>query len=235
MNTKSDFFLKLKNQKTRFQEDNLYRFLNPNERQLVHNVFKDYYVYESDDYSEYRRVFVSFDEALPNFNITILKAGYRDQEISHRDVLGALTSMGIERNVFGDIFITDSEIFVQVDSKMKEYIKSLRQIRKDSILFEEVDSLPTLEKERKELITLSLDSLRIDALVSKAFKINREDVKVLIDQEKVKINFEPVRKYTLICKPCDIISVRGFGRIMFIETLGESKKQKTRIKCELLR
>lgn len=235
MNTKSDFFLKLKNQKNKFQDDNLYRFLNPTERDLLKSVFKDYFVYESNEYSEYRRVLVSFDETNPDFHITILKTPYFDKDISHRDVLGALISLGIERNVFGDIVITDDEIFVQVDSKMKTYIMSLSQIKRDAIAFVETNDLPSLEKERKEVVTLSLDSLRIDAIVAKALKINREDVKALIDQEKVKINFVPAQKHTLLCKPCDIISIRGFGRIIFIETLGESKKQKTRIKCELLR
>ena len=235
MNTKSDFLVRLKSQKERFSKDILYRFLNPVERTWVKSVFKDFFIYESDDSSEYRRVYVSDIETNPNFNITYLCAKYDDDTITHRDILGALTSLGIERNVFGDILITKSHIYIQVDAIMTDYVLELHQIKRDFVCFEVVTNLPDKSEEKVETILLSLDSLRVDALVAKAFKLNRENVKALIDQEKIKINFIPVQKYTIICKPYDIISVRGFGRIRLVELLGESKKQKTRIKCELLR
>jgi len=235
MTIKNDFLVRLKSQKERFSKDILYRFLNPMERTWVKSVFKDFFIYESDETSEYRRVYVSDQPTNPDFNIVYLGASYQDETIAHRDILGALTSLGVERNVFGDISLTKEKIYIQVDALMKDYVLDLHQIKRDYVYFETVDTLPEISEEKTETIVLSLDSLRIDALVAKAFKINRESVKALIDQEKIKINFIAVQKYTIICKPYDIISVRGFGRIRFVETLGESKKQKIRIKCELLR
>lgn len=178
---------------------------------------------------------VSDSEIEPNFKTITLRSVYSDETLSHRDVLGALMHIGIERDTFGDIYITDTHIYIQVVAELKQVFKDLHQIKADFIYFEEIDELPTTLKEKSETITVFVDSLRVDALVSKAFNIQRDDVKVLIDQEKVKINYFPIQKYTILVKPYDIISVRGFGRIVLTDHVGTSKSQKIRIKCELLR
>lgn len=235
MNIKTDFLKRLKNQRDSFYQDLLYRFLNPPERDLVKSIFKGFHIYESTPSLEYSRLLISDSETDPNFKIKTLKSSYQDDSISHRDVLGALMHLGIERDTFGDIWITESEIYIQVVEELTQVFKDLHQIKQDFIYFEEVDALPSELKEKTEVVTLFLDSLRVDALVAKAFNIQRDDVKGLIDQEKVKINYFPIQKYTILVKPYDIISVRGFGRIILTDDVGTSKSQKIRIKCELLR
>lgn len=235
MNIKTDFLKRLKNQRDSFYQDLLYRFLNPPERDLVKSIFKGFHIYESTPSLEYSRLLISDSETDPNFKIKTLKSSYQDDSISHRDVLGALMHLGIERDTFGDIWITESEIYIQVVEELTQVFKDLHQIKQDFIYFEEVDALPSELKEKTEVVTLFLDSLRVDALIAKAFNIQRDDVKGLIDQEKVKINYFPIQKYTILVKPYDIISVRGFGRIILTDDVGTSKSQKIRIKCELLR
>ncbi|MCU0104804.1 YlmH/Sll1252 family protein [Acholeplasma vituli] len=198
-------------------------------------MFKGFHIYESDSNHEYARVYVTEEPKEVDFKIITLKSTYVDPLISHRDVLGALMHLGLERDTFGDIHITEKDIYIQVVAELKQIFTDLHQIKQDFIYFEEVSGIPTDSKQKNEAITLFLDSLRIDNLVSKAFNIHREDVKTMIDQEKVKINYFPVQKYTVLVKPYDIISVRGFGRIILTDDMGTSKSQKIRIKCELLR
>lgn len=235
MNTKTDFHRRLKNQREHFHQDLLYRFLNPPERDLVKSIFKGFHIYESSPLSEYARLYVTDVEQKPVFKMKTLRSTYEDPNLSHRDVLGALMHLGIERDTFGDIFITDSHIYIQVVEEILQVFLDLHQIKQDFIFFEIIEHLPNEIKEKSETVTLFLDSLRVDALVSKAFNIPREDVKGLIDQEKVKINYFPVQKYTILLKPYDIISVRGYGRIILTDDIGTSKSLKVRIKCELLR
>lgn len=235
MNIKTDFYRRLKSQHDAYYQDLLYRFLNPPERELVKSIFKGFHIYESDQAHEYARVYVTDEPKTVDFKIVTLKSTYQDQTLSHRDVLGALMNLGLERDTFGDIHITETELYIQVVSELKSVFMDMHQIKQDFIYFEEVEGIPEGSKQKSEVVTLFLDSLRIDALVSKAFTIHREDVKTMIDQEKVKINYFPVQKYTVLVKPYDIISVRGFGRIILTDDIGTSKSQKTRIKCELLR
>jgi RNA-binding protein YlmH len=235
MNTKTDFLRRLKNQRDAFHTDLLYRFLNPPERDLVKSIFKGFHIFESNPKAEYARVVVSDSVIEPQFKTITLRSTYTDENLSHRDVLGALMHLGVERDTFGDIYVTDTHVYIQVVSELKTVFKDVHQIKSDFIYFEEINDLPTTLKEKSETVTVFLDSLRVDALVSKAFNIQRDDVKALIDQEKVKINYFPIQKYTILVKPYDIISVRGFGRIVLTEDVGTSKSQKIRIKCELLR
>ena len=235
MNTKNDFLKKLKNLKERYYKPILFKFLNPQEREWVRSIFKDFVVYESDDFSEYRRVFVSDTDTNPDFEICRLKTLCKDETITHRDVLGSIMALGVSREVIGDIHLVNDEIHIEVVKQMCLYIKELRQIKRNDVHFEQSQDKPVLPDLATETISISLDSLRIDAIIAKAFLINREDVKTLVNQDKVKNNFVLVQKHTTICKPCDIISVRGFGRVVILEILGTSKKQKTRVKCELLR
>jgi RNA-binding protein YlmH len=235
MNTKTDFHRRLKNQREHFHQDLLYRFLNPPERDLVKSIFKGFHIFESNPKAEYARVVVSDSVIEPQFKTITLRSTYTDENLSHRDVLGALMHLGVERDTFGDIYVTDTHVYIQVVSELKTVFKDVHQIKSDFIYFEEINDLPTTLKEKSETVTVFLDSLRVDALVSKAFNIQRDDVKALIDQEKVKINYFPIQKYTILVKPYDIISVRGFGRIVLTEDVGTSKSQKIRIKCELLR
>lgn len=235
MNTKTDFLRRLKNQRDAYHQNLLYRFLNPPERDLVKSIFKGFHIYESNPKAEYARVLVSEEEIAPNFKTILLSSPYSDTTLSHRDVLGALMHLGIERDTFGDIYITETHIYIEVVSELIQVFKDLHQIKQDFIYFEPIEAYPIALKEKSDIVTLFLDSLRVDALVSKAFNIQREDVKGLIDQEKVKINYFPIQKYTILLKPYDIISVRGFGRIVLTDDVGTSKSQKIRIKCELLR
>lgn len=235
MNIKTDFYRRLKSQRDAFHSDLLYRFLNPTERDLVQSMFKGFHIFVSNSANEYARVLISDDTIEPDFKISILRTTYQDKTLSHRDVLGALMHQGVERDTFGDILITEDYIYIEVISELESVFVDLHQIKQDFIYFEKVDKLPDQIQLKSETVTLFLDSLRIDALVSKAFGIAREAVKSMIDQEKVKINYISVQKYTILVKPYDIISVRGFGRIILTDDIGTSKSQKTRIKCELLR
>lgn len=234
MTTKLEFTNRLKKLRENFNGLLKFKFLNPSEITMVKQVFKDFYIYEHKSNGEYKKIIVSDIEIVPVFDVLYLKSSYQDRTINHKDVLGSLYGLGIKRDVFGDITITESFIYIEADLIMTTYIKTLNQIKRDFVYFEVVDSIPEASNAYEE-IQIFIDSLRIDAIISKAFNINREDVKIMIKQEKVKNNYVMIQKHTMLCSICDIISVRGFGRIRLLEVMGQSKKNKIRLKCELIR
>ena len=58
------------------------------------------------------------------FDIACLKASWNGQfaRLSHRDVLGALMGLGIERDRLGDLLVTADSVRILCDSKMAEYL-----------------------------------------------------------------------------------------------------------------
>lgn len=236
MNTKSEFYQRVKKQEERYNKPILYRYLNPLEQEIVKNVFKEYYIFESSIDAEYKRLYVTDLNEELDFQISYYKSTYMDKEISHRDVLGALMNLGINRDVFGDILITDSQVYIECIKEQSTYIKdNLHQIKRDFIFFEETTKPDESIVEKKEELTISVDSIRLDAIISKVFGIKRDDVKKMIEQGYVKVNYFITEKIMHKLNPCDIISIRGYGRIIYIDTEGLSKKQKTRVKLHILR
>ena len=96
------------------------------------------------------------------------------EPISHRDVLGALMHLGIERDVIGDIWVRDKESYFFCLENMEEFIcDNLSKIRHTNVVCSKIDGLPqtfTPEKKREEHIIVSE---RCDALISKVYKISR--------------------------------------------------------------
>lgn len=153
-------------------------------------------------------------------------------KLSHRDFLGSIMGLGIERSKIGDIFV-DSEtntgyVFVHLD--IADYIlTNLSFIRHTKVKNEIIEELPeVLLKEPKEKV-LTLSSNRIDAVISKAYNLSRGVVINLIKENKVYINGCINTSNSISLKKDDVVSVRGYGRFVFAEELGLNKKEKIKI------
>lgn len=147
---------------------------------------------------------------------------------SHRDYLGALMSLGLKREKFGDIIVRDDGADVILDKRAADFllsseIKIRRMPMKVSLLSWEnwQAPMPNLEK-----IELQLASERLDGMVAKAFHLSRTLSTELIKKEAVFLNYKVVTNASLSLKAGDIVSVRGKGKFKVGEIQGLSKKGK---------
>ena len=63
------------------------------------------------------------------------------EELSHRDILGALMHLGIDRSLLGDIVLQEKDAYVFCVENMADFIaKELYQIRHTQIMTEYTDS-----------------------------------------------------------------------------------------------
>jgi len=152
----------------------------------------------------------------------------------HRDVLGALMNLGIERDKLGDIIVNDGTAYVICVESMANYIsESLTQIKHTSVIgkvcnIEDLHYEPTLEI--KEGI---IASNRLDCVVSLATGEKRSDAVNLIQSARVFINSKLVTSNAYFCKPNDIISVRGYGKFRYEDTISETKKGRSKIRISI--
>ena len=62
------------------------------------------------------------------------------ETLTHRDILGALMSLGIKRELFGDIVEKDKDFYLAVDRHIYEYLKDhLSMIKRSKVKFVEWD------------------------------------------------------------------------------------------------
>ena len=149
------------------------------------------------------------------------------KDISHRDVLGALMHLGIERNVIGDIVVRDKIAYVYCEKSMTEFIiDKLDKIGHTNVKCEVTDlsltELSPVIKEEKVIVA----SLRLDALICAIYKLSRTEVLEYFRAKKVFMDYSLIENNSVKVKEGCIISVRGFGKICFKQICGETKKGK---------
>ena len=150
--------------------------------------------------------------------------------LTHRDYLGAILNLGIERDVTGDIFVRDDGAYVFALSEMADYIAAnLDRVKHTSVRCSIVDEVPAdcLPKLTEEAVTVS--SPRLDAVIAKVWHLSRGDAKDLFDAEKVSINGRICKNPEATPSENSSISVRGYGRFEYAGEECETKKGKVRV------
>ena len=149
------------------------------------------------------------------------------EELSHRDYLGALLNLGIERSKVGDILVGENEAFVFVRSQLQDFLaEEFVRIRHTSVMtapveWQEFYYTPRIE-ERKGTVA----SVRLDSLLSVAFGSSRSKLSGLIEGGKVFVNGRLTTSNGYQPKDDDIISVRGMGKFQYKGVLSVTKKNR---------
>ena len=148
-------------------------------------------------------------------------------EVTHRDFLGALMNLGIERDVIGDIMIRDKTAYVFATRKIVPYIAdSLDKVKHTSVKCrilstEEITASVSVELERQELV---ISSERLDAVISKLYNMSRSQSIEMFRDKKVFVNGRQYENNSGVVKPGDVVAVRGFGKFVYEGIIYETKK-----------
>lgn len=157
-------------------------------------------------------------------------------KLTHRDFLGALMNLGIEREMLGDIKILNNEGYLFCLDKISQYIvDSLSSIKHTSVKCKIIDDIPELFNQLPDEEEYIVSSLRIDAVVSAVFKMSRNSASQLINQEKIFVNSKTVYKDSVQLKEGDVVSVRGYGKFIYSQTVNETRKHKMVVAIRLYR
>jgi RNA-binding protein YlmH len=157
----------------------------------------------------------------------VLRISWRKQdELGHRDILGTLMSLGIERKVIGDIIVADSEAFVICLPEMADYIKdNVTKIRRFRVVVERV-SLDDISTKTEDLTIKSttVASKRLDVVVGAGFNMSRTKVAELIAAGLVSVNHVSYLHPEKQVESGAIISVKGFGRVKVVSFGNTTRK-----------
>lgn len=158
--------------------------------------------------------------------ITPLAEKFADN-LSHRDFLGALMNLGINRNTLGDINVTGKRAIMFCKDTMKDYIvENLVRVKHTSVSVKELKEAGQTEQPVTKDKVIQLSSARIDAVISKAYNLSRNTSLELFRAGKVYLNGRECTENAKTVNNNDIISVRGFGKMQFKECEGVSRKGK---------
>lgn len=155
------------------------------------------------------------------------------EPLSHRDFLGALMNLGIERDKMGDVLVRENEAFLYCEDSLSEFIcENLTRVRHTSVLTKRIESPEDMPKTIKQEESINVASERIDAVIAKLYNLSRNESAQLFIEGKVYVNGRLMENESRKLAAGDVISVRGFGKFEFAELGGLSKKGRLYVKVK---
>lgn len=182
--------------------------------------------------SERKVLGLFFDEpSEDDFPVSPIAFKFRKcDKLSHRDFLGALMSLGIEREAVGDILIEDGRCVTFVKSELKDYITSqIFKIGNVGISFDTYNSVNLPCGRGFEEQSYIVSSLRLDNVVAAITGLSREKTKTLILSGCVGVNFVPEQNVSRIIKIDTTLTIRGRGKFILNDISGKTKKGRIKI------
>lgn len=156
--------------------------------------------------------------------------------LSHRDYLGAILNLGIERDKIGDIFSGENEGYAVCHEDVCALIlESVDRVGRVSVKAEIATEIPQSflpEKQEKELV---VSSLRVDVVICKEYNLSRDDALEIFRESRVRINGIATTNNAYFLKIGDSVSVRGFGKFEFLGEVGRSSKGKPYVKIAVFK
>lgn len=151
------------------------------------------------------------------------------RKLTHRDYLGSLMSLQIERETIGDI-LTDqdgAQIFL-LRQALKVVLDELHKIGNHSIQASELKlgEFKDFVGEKKP-IHVFVASMRIDIVIAEGFNLSRSKAAERVETGQVFLNYSECLRPSTEVKPQDVISLRGNGRITVGQIGGMSRKGRT--------
>lgn len=147
--------------------------------------------------------------------LTPLNSKFSDA-LTHRDYLGAVMNLGIERDQIGDIYTGENEAYIfalpEVASIM---VKELTRIRHTSVSATLVKPSECNIEFKFETLTGSVASERLDAIVAFVFHLSRSAAADLIENANVMVNGRCIQNAGRELKPFQRVSVRGHGKFIY--------------------
>ena len=166
-------------------------------------------------------------------HITPLQAKFADA-LSHRDFLGALMNLGIDRSTLGDIRVGEKEAYLYCLSGMAEYVcEHLDKVRHTSVKCVPVEECADLPQEEPRELVVQLPSLRIDACLSKVYNRSRGEILEAFQSGKVYVDGRLCENNSRQLKGGETVNLRGLGKFIFTGEQRETRKGKLSVKVLL--
>ena len=149
------------------------------------------------------------------------------EELTHRDFLGALMNLGIKREIIGDIILDGKSAVFFVSDKIADYIaENFNKVKHTHMKCRQLDGFEREIERKVQPREIMVSSTRTDAVIARAYNLSRSQVLELFRERKVYINSRLSENNSYILKIGDVISLRGYGKLIYKRELYTSKKGK---------
>lgn len=213
---KTLFFVDKKQKEVIINYLNHYEFVEVNfQSNIINSEYEYAYLYSSKDHKKI------------NSFISLVQVEYKNKFISlnHQDILGALMNLKIERHYLGDIVCVDNNLFFEISNHLLEYvISNIEYINKTKVVLKVIDE-NIIKKQEYQTYQTTIQSLRLDIIVSAIINLSRQKTKEYILQDNVKVNQIIESNISCLIENNDILSLKGYGRFLIECDVNKTNKK----------
>lgn len=156
------------------------------------------------------------------------------EEMTHRDVLGSLLGLGLDRRNVGDIFLSDNVAYLFCAEHLAPFItENLTRVGRTDVDCAECEPDPELLRPHLTERDAVCASRRADAVVCGVFRLSRSEGSALIARGLVQRNGEILQSTSAEVADGDVISVRGQGRFRVEETTGSTGSGRLHVRVSI--
>lgn len=173
-----------------------------------------------------------FPEEFTDSVRAVLIKGSMYRALSHRDYLGSILALGIDRATVGDIAILDDHsAVIFCTSKIHEFLMhSIDRIASDKVTVKEYAPDGELEVKKSFMpISDTVASDRLDCVVAALTNLSRDKAQNLIRSGLCELDYLPeTRCDRQITPPCTV-TARGYGKYNILSFDGETRRGRLRL------
>ena len=167
--------------------------------------------------------------------LTVKGSGYK--KLTHRDFLGSILGLGLQRSVVGDIFILDGDVpraVVICEKNAARFLcDTLVKVGSDTVSVSVTDLSEIKAPERKySHVSDTLASARADCVVAALCSLSREKARVAVVNGLLEIDYECCeRPDRTLTAPCTV-TVKGYGKYRINSLSDKTKKGRLRLDAD---
>lgn len=154
--------------------------------------------------------------------------------VEHRDLLGSLMGLGMDRSFFGDLIALEDRAYLlalpEVAARLPmEWDKAGNVPIRVQIL----EEAPAIEPPKGDLLRDTVASLRLDCILSAGMKTSRSRASEIIRSGAVAVDHMPEERTDRVLEAGQLLSIRGFGRIRLTEVGSPTRKDRLPVMLEI--
>ena len=152
--------------------------------------------------------------------------------LTHRDWLGSILVLGLERHVLGDIAVLDEHTAIAFfTARIAPFVAdNLLHAGSDTVRAEATVLPAGFEIPRHfDRIELSVASPRLDGVVRALTGLSRADANALVKAADVELNYFPEENADAPVSDGDTLSIRGYGKYIIDSACGVTRRGRNRL------
>ena len=154
--------------------------------------------------------------------------------VEHRDLLGSLMALGMDRAFFGDLIAMEDRAYLLALPEVANRLPmEWNQAGNVPIKVTLLENAPEIAPPKGDMLRDTVASLRLDCVLASGMKTSRSRAAEIIRAGAVAVEHMSEERTDRLLEAGQLLSIRGFGRIRLVEVGDRTRKDRLPVILEI--